>query len=130
MHIYLNDDSINDYKDYAFSNPLEITNDDNNIDFGGNWSDALARVLIELYSYDTESFIKASKEMADEYCYKGIQIANTPIRMRTPYEFIDGMLVENNTNTIHKLSLMQRMIRKMNYEPRIVITYITKNTEI
>ena len=50
--------------------------------------------------------------------------------MRNPYEFIDGMFVENNTNTIHKLSLMQRMIRKMNYEPRIVITYITKNTEI
>lgn len=130
MHINLNDDSINDYKDYVFSNPLEITIDDNSIDFGGNWSDALARVLIELYSYDTESFIKASKEIADEYGYKGIQIANTPIGMRTPYEFIDGMFVENNTNTIHKLSLMQRMIRKMNYEPRIVITYITKNTEI
>lgn len=44
----------------------------------------------------------------------------------TPYEFIDGMFVENNTNTIHKLSLMQRMIRKMNYKPRIVITNITK----
>lgn len=70
MHINLNDDSINDYKDYAFSNPLEITIDDNSVDFGVNWSDALARVLIELYSYDTESFIKTSKEIADEYGYK------------------------------------------------------------
>lgn len=50
--------------------------------------------------------------------------------MRTPYEFIDGMFVEINTNTIHKLSLLQRMITKMNYEPRIVISYITKNTVI
>lgn len=130
MHINLNDDSINDYKDYAFSNPLEINIDDNSIDFNGNWSDVLARILIELYSYDTERFIKASKEIIDEYGYKGIQIANNPTGMRTPYEFIDGMFVEINTNTIHKLSLMQRMITKMNYEPRIVITYITKNTEI
>lgn len=130
IHINLNDDSINDYKDYAFSNPLEITIDDNSIDFSGNWTDVLARILIELYSYDAEAFIKASKEIIDEYGYKGIQISNTPIGMRTPYEFIDGMFVEINTNTIHKLSLLQRMITKMNYEPRIVISYITKNAEI
>lgn len=66
----------------------------------------------------------------DEYGYKGIQIANTHDGMRMPYEFTEGMFVEINTSTIHKLLLLQRMISKMNYESRVIITYITKNIEI
>ena len=49
--------------------------------------------------------------------------------MRAPYEFVEGMFVETNTNTIHKLSLLQRIIKKMNYEHKVNITYITKNNE-
>ncbi len=129
MHINLNDDSINDNKDFAYSNPVEISIDDENIEFSGNWTDVLLKILAELYNYNSETFINASKTIIEEYGYKSVQISNNPGDMRTPYEFVEGMFVEINTNTIHKLSLLQRIIKKMNYEHKINITYITKSIE-
>lgn len=129
MHINLNDDSINDNRDFAYSSPAEISIDDENIEFSGNWTDVLLTILTELYNYNTEAFINASKTIIDEYGYKGVQISNTRDDMRAPYEFVEGMFVETNTNTIHKLSLLQRIIKKMNYEHKVNITYITKNNE-
>ena len=95
---------------------------------GASYKETL-KILTELYNYNTEVFINASKTIIDEYGYKGVQISNTQDDMRAPYEFVEGMFVETNTNTIHKLSLLQRIIKKMNYEHKVNITYITKNNE-
>lgn len=129
MYINLNDDSINDNKDFAYSNPVEISIDDENIEFSGNWTEALSIILTELYNYNAETFIDASKVIIEEYGYKSVQISNNRDDMRTPYEFVEGMFVETNTNTIHKLSLLQRIIKRMNYQHKINITYITKRIE-
>ncbi|MCI7559402.1 MAG: hypothetical protein MSS76_04720 [Clostridium sp.] len=70
--------------------------------------------------------MKSAMEVNKEYGYQTDQIAYDSKEMRTPYEFTEGIFVEENTSTSHKLSLMQRIINKMKIDYDINITYELK----
>lgn len=89
----------------------------------------LNNILTILYDYNSESFMKSVEEINEKYTYQSEQISSSPSNMRLPYEFVDGLYVEENTNTYHKLMLVQRLIKATNYEYEINVTYITKKEE-
>ena len=128
-HINLNNDSISNPDDFIFTKPLEVIMNDETFNKLSNWNKVLEEVFIYLYNYDSDMFMKSAAEVNKEYGYQTDQISYSSEKMRAPYEFTDGVFVEENTSTSHKLSLMQRMINKMKLDFDINITYETKKKQ-
>lgn len=125
-HINLNNDSIANHDDFIFTKPLEVIINNETYNKLSSWNKVLEEVLLYLYNYDSELFMKSAMEVNKEYGYQTDQIAYDSKEMRTPYEFTEGIFVEENTSTSHKLSLMQRIINKMKIDYDINITYELK----
>ena len=83
--------------------------------------------LTLLYNSNPSLFVNAAKKIHEDFLYQSEQISNKKDDMRTPYEFAEGMYVEENTNTYHKLTLMQRLLEYMNTGLKIDIIYSSKN---
>ena len=91
------------------------------------WSDVLNYTLTLLYNSNSSLFVNAAKKIHEDFSYQSEQISNKKDEMRTPYEFAEGMYVEENTNTYHKLTLMQRLLDYMGCAYKIDIIYCSKN---
>ena len=128
-HINLNNDSISNPDDFIFTKPLEVIINDETFNKFSNWNKVLEEVLLYLYNYDSDLFMKSALEVNKEYGYQTDQIAYTPVEMRAPFEFTEGIFVEENTSTTHKLSLMQRIINKMQLDYDINVTYEMKKNQ-
>ena len=128
-HMNLNNDSISNVDDLKFTKPLEIVINDETNNKISNWNDVLHEVLIYLYNYDSETFMNCALSVNEEFGHQSEQVSYSPDEMRTPYEFVDGVYVEENSNTSHKLILMQRIMNKMNINFEVNITYSQKSSE-
>ena len=123
-HINLNNDSIANPDDFIFTKPLEVIINNETLNKLSNWNKVLEEVFLYLYNYDSDLFMKLAAEVNKEYGYQTDQIS-----YRAPFEFTEGVFVEENTSTSHKLSLMQRMINKMKLDFDINITYEMKKNQ-
>lgn len=105
-HINLNNDSIANPDDFIFTKPLEVIINDETFNKLSNWNKALEEVFLYLYNYNSDLFMKSAAEVNKEYGYQTDQISYLSEKMRAPYEFTEGVFVEENASTSHKLSLM------------------------
>ena len=128
-HINLNNDSIANPEDFIFTKPLEVIINNETFNKLSNWNKVLEEVFLYLYNSDSDLFMKSAAEVNKEFGYQTDQIAYTSNEMRAPYEFTEGVFVEENTSTTHKLTLMQRIINKMKLDYDINITYEVKNNQ-
>ena len=106
--------------------PLEISIGDESNSNIQNWTDVLVEILKYLYRKDNNAFIEAANKLNTEYGYKSEQITSDNGKLRAAILIDDDIFVESNTNTNHKLVLLQRMINIMNIDTPISITYIKK----
>lgn len=131
LYLNLNEDSINDASDYANSIPLEIAIGEDITTDLANWTEVLKYILSTVYNnVDAALFLRTANDLVNEYGYKTDQISSNIKNMRKPEEFVDGLYVECNTNTIHKLFLIQRLIKNLNFKHTVVITYELRNKDI
>ena len=128
-HINLNNDSISNLDDFIYTKPLEVVINDETFNKFSNWNKVLEVVFLYLYNYDSDLFMKSAMKVNEEFGYQTNQVAYTSDGMRAPYEFTEGIFVEENTSTSHKLSLMQRIINKMKLDFDINVTYELKKNQ-
>lgn len=123
----LNSDKIYSADNYVNTKPVELIVNDEIVSNISKWSDVLNYTLTLLYNRNPSLFVNAAKKIHEDFLYQSEQISNKKDDMRTPYEFAEGMYVEENTNTYHKLTLMQRLLEYMNTGLKIDIIYSSKN---
>jgi len=125
-HINIGDDSIGDYNYYKNSKPLEINISDEIIANISTWTDVLIQIMKKIYTDNPEKFMEAITILPTKYGYTTPVIGLSSENMRSPIDIADNIYIETNSNTGSKLELIQRIIKLMNYDKNISITYMVK----
>lgn len=123
-HINLSIDEIESYSEELTSSiPLEVVINDSSNSNINSWNDVLSNCLRYLYNENSTSFLQAVENLNAQNSGVSNKISTNPDLFRKPLQFEEGMYCEVNTNTKYKAILIQSMIKEMNINDNITVTY-------
>lgn len=127
-HINLSIDEIDSYSEELTSSiPLEVVINEKSNSNINSWNDVLLNCLRYLYNEDSNAFLNAVENLNNQNSGVSNKISANPDLFRKPLQFEDGMYCEVNTNTKYKAILIQSMIKEMNIDDTITVTYSKEN---
>lgn len=95
-----------------------------------SWSDLFERILKTLHSEDTTVLIAAAHAKNPENEFRQY-VTSDPSKLRKALNIGDGIFVEQNTNTMTKISLLRKFFQAFNANPEDLVFYLrdTNQTE-